>query len=393
MVAWSFYPRVGGSVTTVMQLSEALLEKGIEVDIIAPLLIKDAHIKERRFLDERIRMHWVTSSMARGYSDFYSRLIFFLKMTVKIMRLSREIDVFHAHDFNVSFFSALFGTSKPVVAVFGADPLFEMAYFHKKKAMDYASFSENKIVLVLQIMLKKLIAGMSKNRLIVISLNEALERIIKKYYSGMTRTIPVGLNLNLYREKRFGKSRRSDVLLVVTRFISWKGVERAIEAFEMVKKVKPEVSLVIIGDGPLTAYYLTKYKNYNGVHFIRVQDYKDVIEYYDTASILLVTSEYETFGINISEAMASGLPIVASDLDAFADRLMNDVNCFLIQEPKAESFASKIVTLLDHPQTREAMAQKAQEKIRNHCLDRTRDAYIDLYQALLLRRERQSETE
>ena len=38
MVVWSFYPRVGGSVTTVMQLSKDLVDKGIEVDIIAPLL-------------------------------------------------------------------------------------------------------------------------------------------------------------------------------------------------------------------------------------------------------------------------------------------------------------------------------------------------------------------
>ena len=385
MVAWSFYPRVGGSVTTVMQLSEALLEKEVQVDIIAPLLKKDAFLKEKKFLDERIRMHWVTSSAARSYSDFFSRFIFFLKMAAKIKQLSREIDLFHAHDFNVSFFSALFGTSKPVAAVFGADPFYEMANFHRKKASDYAVFSESKIVQFLQSLLKKMITALSKNRLIVISMNEPLKRIIKKYSDGATATIPVGLHSNLYRQSPKDKIRQKDEILVVARFVSWKGIETAIEAFKQVKEMKPQASLVLLGDGPLKTYYLAKYKHCEGVQFITTSDYKGVIEHYKSASVFLVTSEYETFGINVTEAMATGLPIVAAALEAFDDRLVEGENCFLVHDSKAESFAQNILTLLDHPQTGETLARNAQEKIKEQDLDKIRDRHIDLYQTLLAR--------
>ncbi|MDD5195978.1 MAG: glycosyltransferase, partial [Candidatus Omnitrophica bacterium] len=126
MVVWSFYPRVGGSLTCVRELSEQLLARGTEVEIIAPILKRDLDKKEGLDLDKRIKIHWVVSSAAASYTDFYSRFVFFLKYIEKIRSLSVSADIFHAHDFNVSFLSAMIGTKKPIVATFGADPLFEM---------------------------------------------------------------------------------------------------------------------------------------------------------------------------------------------------------------------------------------------------------------------------
>ncbi len=181
MVAWSFYPRTGGSVTTVMQLSEALTERGVDVDIIAPLLQKDVcKIKELN-LDKRIKIHWVVSSFAKSYTDFYSRVIFFLKMTIKIRTMSMYVDIFHAHDFNIGLLSAIIGTKKPVVSVFGADPLFEMLNYKKKRCVDYQIFLKNSIIVWLQKIMNMSLSVISKGKLVVISLNENLNQIIKKY--------------------------------------------------------------------------------------------------------------------------------------------------------------------------------------------------------------------
>ena len=150
MVAWSFYPRAGGSVTTVMQLSEALVEKGVDVDIVAPILQKDIYRIKELNLDKRIKSHWVISSFARSYSDFYSRVIFFLKMTIRIRMISQHVDIIHAHDFNIGLASAIIGTNKAVVSVFGADPLFEVVNYSRKKCINYEEFLKNRVIIWLQ---------------------------------------------------------------------------------------------------------------------------------------------------------------------------------------------------------------------------------------------------
>lgn len=383
MVGWSFYPRVGGSVTTIMQLSEALLEKGIEVDIIAPLLKKDAHKKEGLDLDKRVKIHWLVSSRAKSYTDFYSRFIFLFKFIAKLRGLSGNIDIFQTHDFNIGFLSAIIGTKKPIVACFGADPLFEMFYFKRKSCPDYKVFLKKRLTLVLQKILKVFIAIVSKNKPVVISLSENLNQVIRKYYSGPLVNIPGGINLRLYKKDEIEHLRDQDMILVTARFVPWKGIDLAIEAFKEIRKIKSNARIILIGGGPLKEYYLNKYKDLEGVTFITDLDYKKTIEYYKAASVLLVASQYETFGINISEAMAAGLPIVASNLDVFSDRLSNGFNSYLISDVKKENFANRITQLLDNDKIRKTMINRSLEKVRSYDLDKISDRYIELYDNLL----------
>jgi len=383
MVAWSFYPRVGGSVTTIRQLSESLLEKGIEVHIIAPLLKKDLYKKEDLEIDKRIEIHWVVSSFAKSYTDFYSRSIFFFKFITKINNLSKYIDIFQTHDFNIGFLSAIMGTKKPIVAIFGADPLFELFYFKRKRCLDYEVFLKNKLILFLQKLMNLFISIASKNKPVVISLSENLNHIIKKYYSGPIVNIPVGINLSLYQKDGVQSYKDKDTILVVTRFVPWKKIDLAIEVFKEIKKIKRTAKIICIGGGPLKEYYLNKYKGLEGVTFITDLDYKKTIEYYKSASVLLVTSGYETFGINIIEAMAAGLPIVTSDLDVFSDRLSNGFNCYLVSDIKKEYFSDRIMDLWDNDKIREIMVKRSLEKVKEYTLDRIRDKYIELYNSLL----------
>jgi len=384
MVAWSFYPRIGGSVTAVIQLAESLVRRGISVDIVAPLLKRDMGKIPALDIDERISVHWVISSSARSYSDFYSRTIFLFKMVLKIRKISKFVDIFHAHDFNIGVFSAIIGAGKrPVVGVFGADPLFEAFNYKRIKCLGYDAFLKSGIVKLVQKAVKIFFALVSKDRFVVVSLSKVMDQEVKRYCSCPTANIPPGVNLNLYAADGFARSRAKKVILVVSRFVCWKGIDAAVDIFRRVKELINNVEMVCAGEGPLARHYLDKYGNLRGVKFVVGLDHRKIAEYYMDSDIFLVTSAYETFGMAVTEAMAAGLPIVASDLKVFRDRLINNVNCYLVREGEVNIFSERILELLNNPGIGKRFAASSLKIAEDYGMDKIADAHVDFYQELL----------
>lgn len=381
MVAWSFFPRSGGSVTTVLQLSQALVRRGLEVDIIAPLLEKDLAKAGELGLDSGIRVHWAVSSFAKDYDSYPSRFLFLLKLISVVRRLSPEVAVFHAHDFNIGLFAALLGTAKPVLGVFGADPLFEIFNYGRQAGIGYEELPKARTAAVLRKIIRAAISLFSGGRLTVIGCNGASNEAIGRYHSGPVVNIPVGLDLGQYKKPENGAEPRGDSLLFVGRLVCWKDLDTAIAAFRAARELRRGLSLICVGGGPLSALYREKYKDENIV-FSGEMDYRSVIGYYHRARLLLVSSRYETFGITVSEAMAAGLPIVASDLPAFHDRLTDRENCCLVKCGDAEAFAVRISELLDDPEKRTLFAARSLDIIRDHDVNAISGRYTALYERL-----------
>jgi glycosyltransferase involved in cell wall biosynthesis len=303
-------------------------------------------------------------------------------MTIRIRMMSRHVDIFHAHDFNNSLLSAIIGTNKAVISVFGADPLFEAFNYKRKSCINYEAFLKNRIIIVLQKIINAIIFIISGNRLTVISLNRNLNKIIKRYHRGPVANIPVGINLDLYHNSRMRERMETKSILVVSRFMPWKEIGRAIEIFMEVKRFNKEVEMILIGDGPMLRHYVAKYKHVEGLKFAGDMDYKKTIEYYKKSDIFLITSQYETFGITVIEAMATGLAVVASDLDVFRDRLIDNINCYLVSGGDTGIFTDRILKVLNNNNIRERFISNSFDIVRNYDIDKIRGSYINLYNNL-----------
>ncbi|OGS12190.1 MAG: hypothetical protein A2285_01785 [Elusimicrobia bacterium RIFOXYA12_FULL_57_11] len=369
---------MGGSVTTTLQLAESLVTRGVEVHIVAPVLTSDLGKAKNLKIDARVKLHWATSPLAGSYETFPGKFLFLLAMTAKIRKLSPHIDVFHTQDFNVGLIAALIGARKPVAAAFGADPLFELLNYGRAAGVSHEIFSKSKAVRSVQAVIGALLSFAAGNKLTIAGLNEHSARTIQRYYSGPVVSVPVGINLALYRPNA---TPREDILLFAGRFVCWKGLDLAVDVLRKVRRHNGNVKLVCLGDGPLKKRYAEKYGR-DGVAFISGADYKGVIEYYRKARLLLATSQYETFGITISEAMAAGLPIVAFDLEVYHDRLTNDENCYLVKNAETNVFAGKVMELLNDAGKREGFAAKALDTIRDYDLDRITEKNMELYRSL-----------
>jgi glycosyltransferase involved in cell wall biosynthesis len=144
---------------------------------------------------------------------------------------------------------------------------------------------------------------------------ELAEELAAVGYRGL-RVVGRGVNLEIFNPARrshelraqWGADDETPVALCVSRFAREKNFPLVISAFEAMRRERPDVKLVLVGDGPLTAEL--RRRNVGYVIAGRLVNGK-LSEHYASGDIFLFPSTTETFGNVTLEAMASGLAIVA----------------------------------------------------------------------------------
>ena len=126
--------------------------------------------------------------------------------------------------------------------------------------------------------------------------------------------------------------------------IDWerKGGPTLLRAFELVRKVHPDATLLIVGAAPDL--------NAPNCEVIGPVPLNEVAQYYEKASLFCLPTHLEPFGIVFVEALAYGLPIVATKIGALPDMVKENNNGFLLEPGDYEGMAKAMIKLLDAPQ-------------------------------------------
>jgi len=115
----------------------------------------------------------------------------------------------------------------------------------------------------------------------------------------------------------------------------------------------------------------------------------ELIRYYKSADVLVAPSVIESFGCVALEAMAAGLPVVATDVPGFCDLVANGRTGLLSPLGDTESMARDIGSVLSKPGLGAALSSSGLKAASLHAWDRVVDAYLDLYRKILTRNEEQ----
>jgi len=153
----------------------------------------------------------------------------------------------------------------------------------------------------------------------------------------------------------------------VARFGPYKGHSFLIKAFEKVKKQVPSARLILTGDGPLKEEIqeqAAKAGLDDSVHFLgRRDDIPKLLRAMD--AFVLPSIGSEGMPLAILEAMATGVPCIASSLSGIPE-VINNSDVGLLVPPRDENaLAEAMITLANAPkQKRKALIEKAKERIR-----------------------------
>ena len=153
---------------------------------------------------------------------------------------------------------------------------------------------------------------------------------------------------------------RKFVLLHVGRLAAEKGVERILDAFRIARGLLPAGSLhlVIAGGGPEEP--ALRRAAPPDVTFLGVLDHRhELPPLYASADAFVLTSLTETLGLVVLEAMASGLPVIATLAGGVAEHLRHEVNGLAYPAGDVTEMAHAIVRLCMNRKLRDDLARGA----------------------------------
>jgi len=144
----------------------------------------------------------------------------------------------------------------------------------------------------------------------------------------------------------------------------------------------PNVQLLLVGDGILRPS-LEKLARSLGVAE-RVTFFgrrKDVAQILKASDIYIHSATFDGFGIAACEAMAAGLPVIASDVPGLADVVRGAGILFPVGDHAA--LAREIRELLVSSERRRELSEASQKRAQSFGIDRTVDGYLAMYESVL----------
>jgi len=146
-----------------------------------------------------------------------------------------------------------------------------------------------------------------------------------------------------------------------------KNQELLIRALALISRSSKSFKAVFIGDGPLRSQ-LESLAAALGVEdkVVFLGTRVDVPRFYGIFDIYCLTSRYEGLPLSLLEAMAAGVPIVATDVMGIREVIRNNENGLLLPDNDAEELAKRILLLAENADLRNALSENGCRFVNEH---------------------------
>lgn len=333
----------------------------------APSLLNQL-IKQGNFI--KVRISYATG----GFLAFIA--------TLKALNSSSGFDIIHGHGNISSALTAIFKTCPFVFTVHNPTPKMLTSNSWIKQRAREMNFN----ILDLKICnyAKRVIAVSSK-------LKEELMKMHGVPHKKVI-VIPNGVNVNDFKTNipNSGSIREKynlsfEYALFVGRLVEQKGVEYLIRAV-----AGTGYHVVIVGGGPLLSYLFElskKIGTQKQVHFIGNISFEDLKKIYAEASLFVLPSLGEGLPLVILEAMASGLPIIGTNVSGIPEAVFDNYNGFIVKLRDIRMLRERMARIFEDNKLRETMSknsrQIAEEKFNwQRIARRTYKVYEDILEEI-----------
>ncbi len=196
------------------------------------------------------------------------------------------------------------------------------------------------------------------------------------------RLVPEGIDLARWQRMLATQPRASDgaTILCVARQYPRKHIADLLHALPTVRRAVPRARVVVVGDGPehkALRALADELGLGDAVHFLgSLPDEAQVARYYRQADVFCLPSVQEGFGIAFLEAMAAGLPIVATRAAAIPEVVPDTQAGLLIPPGDVAPLATALVALLKSPEQRATYGAFAQGYVEQYDWGRVAEMFL-----------------
>ena len=224
----------------------------------------------------------------------------------------------------------------------------------------------------------------------------AARHFISRYFPGDYRIIPNGVDLDRFASAEPFEELRDGTLniLFVGRLEDRKGLIHLLQAYNRLRKRQVDARLLVVGAGPK----LREYRRFVGLRGIRDVEFlghvsaREKVRYFAWADIFCAPNTgQESFGIVLLEAMAAGVPIVASDIHGFKQVVSRNVQGLLVEPRNPRAIAAALYELAARPRAAPRMGEAGRARAPEYRWDRVTEQIVDYYYEVRDRRARRAD--
>jgi glycosyltransferase involved in cell wall biosynthesis len=381
VVSALYHPDLGGLGRQAQLLSERLRNEGVELFVIA----RKMEVDGRAAFSPSVEVVRVPSLFAKhhileeiGFKNILISVIFSLGCLGVLIRRRKSYDLVHFHGASIPLFVALPALKrmgKKVVAKVAAANLGTEAGSLSGR---YFGIGNLLARLVRQVDGFVAISEEIREGLLRDGIRpERIQRIDNFVDAAVFSPAEEGKGR---MKERLGFAGRA-LVLYSGRMVRRKGVEHLLASWHTVIREHPEARLLLLGDGPLLGdleMMATRLRIADDVFFRGRVD--NVPEFLRAADLFVLPSLQEGMPNALLEAMACGLPSVASRIGGVVDVVTDGEEAILVPPGDSASLAAGIAIVLTDPALRERLSKGAVQRIESFfSLESRVPMYLSLY--------------
>ncbi|MCW4016995.1 MAG: glycosyltransferase family 4 protein [Candidatus Bathyarchaeota archaeon] len=360
-LTWEFPPRVVGGIARHCEgLAKALVQQKHDVHLFTLDFPGSPDYEEM----DGIKVYRASTEL--GHPNFLTWVLLFNHFLSKRMAdVTRKVDfdVMHVHDWLAAFSGISFKhyIKKPMVLTVHSTEVGRAQGLHSPDSFSingiewWSTYEANRVIVCSQSMKEEICNHFNIPEKKVDVIPNAIDAT--KYQTSADRGAV---------RQHYGVGWGEKLILCVGRLVPQKGIEYFIRAIPKIAKRYPEAKYIIVGEGwsrDILEAEAHASGHANKIKFTGFAPDKEVIELMTSADVLVVPSIYEPFGIVALEGMATGVPVVASNVGGLAEVIDHDKTGIFVYPRSPDSIAWGIDKVLSDPDHAKWLADNAKEKL------------------------------
>lgn len=377
MVVRLFYPWIGGAERQAHRLAKRLIEKDVTVELVTGWWFRDTPQSEIIDGIPIFRNHTLWEFFGIKGLRKIGGYFYILSLLWYLWRRRNDYDLIHVHGLNYHTFAvALAGRW------FNRKTLTKLA--NSGTASDIIKMRQNKQLALAQYMLPTALGCdrfVALNKTVVTELSGAgvpPQKII---------SLVNGVGVDQFTAKSCYTLHTPARLIFVGRLHPQKGLDVLLKAFQQLLQQHSagSICLQLLGEGPIRtelSHLAEQLDITPNVKFIGQTD--QVFQFLTESDIFVLPSRAEGISNALLEAMASGLPVVVSNIPGNIDVIEHKKNGLLFDVDDPDALTRSLSSLLKQPDLRKKLGFNARKTVENsYSLNHVADCYIALYKDLL----------